>query len=208
MPGLDHSAERLVAIGRFLNAQGWSPATSGNYSARLADGRIAITVSGRHKGRLTTDDIMTVDGTGASLDGKLPSAETQLHVALYRLFPHVNAVLHTHSIAGVVLGMVVPAEDRLLLQGYELQKAFPGVVDHETAVSLPLVDNSQDMAGLAAEVDRRLIAEPAAPAYLIRGHGLYGWGRDLDEAERVVEACETLLACELERRKLQRGLES
>ena len=100
------------------------------------------------------------------------------------------------------LGMAMAGADHLSLQGYELQKAFPGVADHRAAVSLPLVDNSQDMEALAAHVDRRLIADAAAPAYLIRGHGLYGWGRDIDEAERVVEACEVLLACELERMKL------
>ena len=46
------SAQQLIEAGRFINSQGWVPATSGNFSARLADGSIAITVSGRHKGHL------------------------------------------------------------------------------------------------------------------------------------------------------------
>lgn len=62
-------ARELMEAGRFIDSRGWVPATSGNFSARLADGRIAITVSGRHKGRLTQADIMLVDAEGRSLDG-------------------------------------------------------------------------------------------------------------------------------------------
>ena len=57
----DEAAEALVAVGRAFHARGWAPATAGNYSARLGDGRVAITVSGAHKGRLTTADIMLLD---------------------------------------------------------------------------------------------------------------------------------------------------
>ncbi len=70
--------------------------------------------------------------------------------------------------------------------GHELCKVFPGVTDHLTDVTLPIVDNDQDMPRLAAALEPRLATDPPPPAYLIRGHGLYGWGRDLDEAERVV----------------------
>jgi len=40
--------------------------------------------------------------------------------------------------------------------------------------------------------------------YLIDGHGLYAWGRDMPEARRHLEAFEFLLGCELELRRLQR----
>ena len=49
----EQRAAELIEAGRTLYQMGMVPATSGNFSARLADGRIAITVSGRHKGRLT-----------------------------------------------------------------------------------------------------------------------------------------------------------
>jgi methylthioribulose-1-phosphate dehydratase len=39
------------------------------------------------------------------------------------------------------------------------------------------------------------------PAYLIRGHGLYGWGATMAEARRVVEATEFMISCELELRR-------
>jgi methylthioribulose-1-phosphate dehydratase len=61
-------------------------------------------------------------------------------------------------------------------------------------------ENSQDIPALAREVERRLQDEPA---YLIRGHGAYAWGKDMDEAERVVEALEHLLSCEIEALRLR-----
>ena len=102
------AAFALVETGRRLDARGWAPATAGNYSARLDDGSFAITVSGRHKGRLVVGDIMRVDGAGRALTPGKPSAETELHLALYRAFPEANAVLHGHSPEAVGLSRAVP----------------------------------------------------------------------------------------------------
>ncbi|MGZ8951614.1 MAG: class II aldolase/adducin family protein, partial [Methylobacter sp.] len=90
-------ANQLIDAGQFIDSKGWVPATSGNFSARLPDGTIAITVSGKHKGRLQLDDIMLIDADANSLDGKKPSAETALHTSLYKRFPAVQSVLHPHS---------------------------------------------------------------------------------------------------------------
>ena len=86
-------ADELIAAGRFLFERGWVPATSGNFSARLSDGRLALTVSGRHKGRLTHDDVLLADAEGRSLDDRRPSAETALHVQLYRRFPEMQIIV-------------------------------------------------------------------------------------------------------------------
>ena len=191
----EHARDAIVAVGRWLDSKGWAPATSGNYSARLDDGSFAVTVSGRHKGRLTRDDVMRVDAGGASLDGTTPSAETALHLALYRAFPAVGAVLHSHSPSAVGFSRAV-AGDGYRLAGHEMLKALPGVATHDTAVTLPIVENSQDMAIVEAAIAPRLLESGAIPAYLIRSHGLYGWGRDMAEAERVIEAIEWMIAAE------------
>src|SRR6478735_1145910 len=94
------AAQALAEIGRAFHLRGWAPATSGNYSARLDDGRIAITVSGAHKGRLTADDIMVLE----SGDPRRPSAETALHLAIYRAFPEAGSVLHSHAAVSVARG--------------------------------------------------------------------------------------------------------
>lgn len=184
----------LIAVGRDFHGRGWAPATAGNYSARLQDGRIAITVSGAHKGRLTPRHIMVL---GSGHPGR-PSAETDLHLAIYRAFPEVGCVLHSHGAVSVAIGRVLG--DEWLIQGHELLKALPGVTSHEAAVSIPIVENSQNMAEIEGAIMPRL---GEAPAYLIRGHGLYGWGRDIGEAERVIEALEWLAEAELAERTLR-----
>ena len=194
---MKEAAQRIVEAARFLAARGWAPAGAGNYSCRLADGTFAVTVSGAKKANLTTADVMRIDADGVSLDGRRPSAEAALHLAVYRLDPSTQAVLHTHSIPAVALTRAFADYESLLLKGYELQKAFPGVETHERVIELPIYDNSQNMDALAVEVAADLIMRPA-PAFLIRDHGLYGWGVSMDEALSVVEAAETLIACELE----------
>ncbi|MDB5707266.1 MAG: methylthioribulose-phosphate dehydratase, partial [Sphingomonas bacterium] len=84
-----------------------------------------------------------------------------------------------------------------VLAGHEMLKALPGILTHDTKVALPIVDNSQDMAEIDAAIAPRLLEPGAAPAYLIRSHGLYGWGSDMAEAERVIEAVEWMIAAEL-----------
>ncbi|MEG3152010.1 methylthioribulose 1-phosphate dehydratase [Sphingomonas sp. ZT3P38] len=195
----------IVAVGRWLDGKGWAPATAGNYSMRLEDGTFAVTVSGRHKGRLTEDDVMRVDAAGASLDGKKPSAETALHLAIYRDFPDADAVLHSHSPAAVGLSRAFADAAGYTLAGHEMLKALPGIATHETEISLPIVDNSQDMPVIDALIAPRLLAPGAAPAYLIRSHGLYGWGRDMAEAERVIEAVEWMIAAELAEISFRQG---
>ena len=190
-------ADSIVAAARFLAARGWAPAGAGNYSHRLADGSIAVTVSGGHKAALTADDVMRIDDRGRSLDGRKPSAEAGLHLAIYRQRPKTQAVLHTHSIPAVALSVALAGQRNLQLKGYELQKAFPGIRTHLSAIELPILENSQDMHALANQVASSLTAG-RPPAFLIRGHGLYGWGASMDEALLVVEAAETMIACELE----------
>ena len=55
----------------------------------------------------------------------------------------------------------------------------------------------------AAQVDV-LLDQGHIWGYLIEGHGLYAWGRDMKEARRHLEAFEFLINCELEMRKLHR----
>ena len=196
------AAAQIVAVGRWLDAKGWAPATAGNYSMRLDDGSFAVTVSGKHKGRLTADDVMRVDNAGASLDGKKPSAETALHLDLYARFPDCGAVLHSHSPEAVGLSRTVDG-DAYTLTGHEMLKVLPGITTHDISVALPIVDNSQDMADIIAAVAPALLAPGAIPAYLIRGHGLYGWGRDMAAAERVIEGIEWMIAAELAERRFR-----
>lgn len=194
-------AAELIEAGRSLYARGMVPATSGNFSARLSSGELAITVSGSHKGRLSSTDIMRVDAEGRSLDGRRPSAETLLHVQVYRHFPEVRVVLHPHSVNATLLSRL--HSRHLLLQDYELLKAFPGIDTHACEVVVPNFPNDQDITRLAGEVAAYMETNVPVHGYLIAGHGFYTWGESIDDALRHVEAFEFLFECELRMRGLQ-----
>ena len=179
-----------------------TPATSSNFSRRLDARHAAITVSGRDKGRLTEGDIMVVDFDGRPVRTSLrSSAETLLHTQLYRRFPEVGCVLHTHSQVQTIASRLYAGAGRVHLEGYELLKAFAGNTTHEAAIDVPVFANTQDMPTLAAQVDA-LLDRQRLWGYLIDGHGLYAWGTDMAEARRHLEAFEFLLDCELQLRAL------
>lgn len=194
------SAERaIIEAGQFLYRQGWSPATSSNYSVRIDDHYIAITVSGKHKGQLAAGDVMVVDLEGCPVQSQArSSAETRLHTVLYQVFPEVGAVLHTHSVKATVLSRLWSVGESLVLEGYELQKAFAGIDTHESTLTVPVFENTQDINALAEQTAAWFREHPDQPGYLIRGHGLYTWGRTMEDCLRHVEAFEFLFECELE----------
>ena len=195
MTEFEQRAAELVESGQALYKLGMVPATSGNFSARLNDQKIAITVSGRHKGQLTQSDIMVVDAHGQSLDGRRPSAETLLHVQIYKRFPEASVVLHPHSVNATLLSRV--HSDHLILQDYELLKAFPDIDTHDCKVTVPIFANDQDIERLAAKVDAFMDAHQGIHGYLIAGHGFYTWGDTVEDAMRHVEAFEFLFQCEI-----------
>jgi methylthioribulose-1-phosphate dehydratase len=171
---------------------------------RVGPDRFAITISGRDKGRLGEDDVMLIDGAGRALGtAARPSAETLLHTHVYRRFPDVNAVLHTHSRTQTVASRLYAPQGAIRLEGYELLKAFAGQTTHETALEVPVFPNTQDMPELVARVDAFLDSGKPLVGYLIDGHGVYTWGRDMPECRRHLEAFEFLLGCELDLRRLR-----
>jgi len=202
---LPSAVTEILAVGRRLDARGLAPATTGNYSVRLDDGHIAVTVSGRHKGRLGEDDVTQIDLEGHALQAKLPSAEAELHASVYRLYSQAQAVLHVHSVASTTLTRLLPAGSDVVLEGYETLKVLPGITTHDIRIVIPVFDNSQDIPALARVVEARLeTLQPAPSALLLRGHGVYAWGASVEEAERVIEALELMMSCELETLRIGR----
>jgi len=186
----------LMETGRMLHTRGWSLATSSNYSVVLSKEplELLLTASGKDKGRLTPDDFVLVDADGKPAPGEpKPSAETLLHVVTARL-PGVGAILHTHSVWGTVLSDLYHSAGVFRLHGYEMIKALDGIGTHDHDLEVPVYENTQDIASLAKEVEARLHddSKPRVHGFLIRRHGLYTWGKDLDEARRHVEGFEFL----------------
>lgn len=198
MSRLSEIAPALAAVGRALHARGWALATSGNFSCvvRREPLVLAISRSGVDKGRLTAADILEVDGNGLPLEAEArPSEETIVHLAVVRE-RGAGAVLHTHSVWNTLLSEAAGDAGGLWLCGYEMLKGLAGVASHEHEVWVPILENTQDYGRMARDVGAALVRHPRAHALLLRGHGLYAWGRDLEEAQRHVEALEFLFEVE------------
>ena len=187
------TADRLAALARAAHLRGWALGTSGNFSAVVSRAplRLAITSSGVDKGALSPDQVLEIDEQGKTLSGPVrPSAEASLHIAITRA-RGAGAVLHTHSIWSTILSDTAPAGG-LAIEGYEMLKGLEGVATHEHREWLPIIDNTQDWAAAAPQVEALLAGHPKAHGFLIRRHGLYTWGASLAEAERHVEILEFL----------------
>jgi methylthioribulose-1-phosphate dehydratase len=195
-PEFQQAAARLAEIGRGFYRRGWALGTSGNYSAVLSrePARLIITSSGVDKESISNEDFLEISGDGSVIGGRgRPSAETLLHLSVVRVMG-ANAVLHTHSAWSTLLSGAFDAE--LSITGYEMLKGLEGVTTHEHRERIAIIENSQDMPRLAALVEEALSDNPDAHAFLLRRHGLYTWGRGVEEAKRHVEILEFLLEAE------------
>ena len=202
-PGLAECVEQIDALreaGEIFWQRGWSVGTSSNYSVVLSKEplELLITASGKDKGRLMRGDFVRVGVNGKPTAEGQPksSAETLLHVVAAQQ-PGVGAVLHTHSVWSTLLSDFFFPQGGLEISGYEMLKGLEGISTHETTAWVEIFENTQNIPALAEQVRERMndATQPLQYGYLIRRHGLYTWGRDLDEARRHVEIFEFLFEC-------------
>ncbi|MCC6510624.1 MAG: methylthioribulose 1-phosphate dehydratase [Pirellulaceae bacterium] len=191
--------EGLRRVGHIFWHRGWSLGTSSNYSVVVEKDPLLllVTASGKDKGQLRSDDFVLVGANGQPTlpDQPKSSAETLLHCIAASKFADVGAVLHTHSVWSTLLSQRFAAQGGILFEGYEMLKGLSGVKTHAHREWLPIFDNTQDIPALAEEVAAMHAEKGIAHGYLIRGHGIYTWGKDLDEAYRQIEIWEFLLEC-------------
>jgi methylthioribulose-1-phosphate dehydratase len=197
---LDSIKQDLIKVAHFCATRGLVPATSGNFSARIASREILITVSGKDKAGLTEADLMLIDSLGRAKESSLkPSAESLLHTQIYRVFSNAQFIAHFHSSSSAVLSKVLLKRGIKLvkLEGFELLKALSGVDTHDHTEILPIFPNNQDIEELANLIqpvlDKLANSERPLHAYLLAGHGLYTWGSTVSETIRHVDALNTLI---------------
>jgi methylthioribulose-1-phosphate dehydratase len=199
-------AERLVEIGHDFHRRGWALGTSGNFSVVVERDPLvlAITESSVDKARLRPEQILFVSGDGAALPGisGRPSAETLLHIAVARTLG-AGAILHTHSVWSTILSDLHAGRAGFFIEDYEMLKGLSGVKTHEHREWLPILENSQDLDILSKQATATMLEHAGLHGFLIRRHGLYTWGADLDEAGRHVEILEFLLESVGRRRMME-----
>lgn len=168
--------------------------TSGNLSARSGPDRFVVTASGCDKGQLTDQDFVEVTSDGhvlAAGSGRRPSAETSIHLSIYRRCADVNAALHVHTPDSSLLTQGPTNPSLLDFTGFEMVKGW-GLWEPGAPAGLPIFDNHAHVPRIAADVEAWLKKAPDVPALLIERHGITAWGVDLASAHRHLEVTEFL----------------
>lgn len=194
----------LADLVREIHSRGWAPGTGGNFSKLISRDpfKLLITSSGFDKGQVDVSLLLEVDHEARPIDGKLkPSAETLLHVVIIGL-TDAEVVLHTHTTWNTLASL--SPEKEFEMHGLEMLKGLRGVETHEHRELIPILDNSQDMQVLAGQIRSLLQGNPALHGILLRGHGLYTWGRDISEARRHLEVLEFLFEVSVRKQSLGR----
>ena len=98
--------EDICVLAKSLFDRGLTCGSSGNISARLSDGSILVTPTGRALGFLDPAQISHLDPGFNLLSGDPPTKETPLHSAFYETRTGTGAVVHLHSTHSVALSML------------------------------------------------------------------------------------------------------
>jgi ribulose-5-phosphate 4-epimerase/fuculose-1-phosphate aldolase len=97
--------EEIALLGRSMFERGLTHGSTGNISAKLADGWL-LTPTGSSFGRLDPARISKLDWSGKLLAGDPPSKESFLHLAMYQERAQNTAVVHLHSVHSVAVSVL------------------------------------------------------------------------------------------------------
>ncbi len=146
-------------------------------------GLVVIKPSGVSYDDMAPSDMVVVDLEGHVVEGHLrPSSDTPTHLYLYRAFPQIGGVVHTHSTHAVVFaqaGQDIPA------LGTTHADYFYGPVPVSRALTEDEVKEAyeENTGKVIAETFAQRQLDPAAvPGILVRNHGPFTWGKNSAEA--------------------------
>jgi L-ribulose-5-phosphate 4-epimerase len=172
---------RGLVLFTFGNASGYDPES----------GRVAIKPSGVPYDRLTPADLVVTDLDGKIIEGKLrPSSDLATHLALYRAFPGVQGVVHTHSryaTAWAQAGVDIPC------LGTTHADYFPGPIPVTPHMLAPEIQSEYEWNTGQVIIRRFADLDPLqTPAVLVAGHAPFCWGPSVTDAAHTAVVVEEL----------------
>ncbi len=150
--------------------------TFGNVSGiDRSEGLVAIKPSGVPYEQLTSSDIVISDLKGAIVDGDLrPSSDLATHLELYRHFPSIGGVAHTHSEFATAWAQ---AETPIPCYGTTHADSFHGSVPVTERLSKSEIEGDYELETGSAICRAFANLDPnAIPAVLVAGHAPFCWG--------------------------------
>lgn len=179
---LESLKQQVLAANLLLPKFGLVTFTWGNVSGvDRASGLVAIKPSGVRYEELTADDMVIVDMGGNIIEGKLkPSSDTPTHLELYKAFPNIGGIVHTHSRWATIFAQAGKSIEPI---GTTHADYFHGAVPCTRRLT------STEIEGEYEKETGKVISETfcnldpdAIPAVLFHSHGPFCWGKTPEKA--------------------------
>lgn len=188
--------QRVFAANLKLPQYGLVTFTWGNVSEIDREkGVIAIKPSGVEYDVMKVDDMVIVDLNGAIVEGTLnPSSDTATHLELYKAYPEIGGVVHTHSRSATIwaqAGIDIPA------LGTTHADYFYGDIPCTRKLSCDEIAGQYEKnTGLVIieEFKQRDIDPQSMPGVIIAGHAPFTWGKDGSDAVHNAVVMEEIAA--------------
>ena len=166
--------------------------TWGNASAISEDGKyVVIKPSGVDYEKMTADVMVVTDLNGKVVEGYLnPSSDLDTHLEIYRNFPEIKSVVHTHSRWATATAQ---AECDIPCYGTTHADNFYGTIPLTRHLSKQEIESEYELntGKVIVETFKKNNIDPMKiPAVLVRKHGPFSWG------ENTVKAVENALVME------------
>lgn len=192
-PREDDLRRELVRFSRWLYRLGFMPGTSGNLSVRLDPERLLATPTGASKYLLKSGDMVIVDLDGRQLAGtQNVTSEIGMHLAIYRMRPDVEAVIHSHPPIATAFACAGKPLDEMLCQEAVMTLGTVPLAGYATT------GTDEVAASLAPLV-------PGHDAILMANHGAVTYGRSLFDAFGKMETLEHVAQIRLVTHQLGRA---
>lgn len=191
---LEALKQEVCRANLLLKEYGLVTLTWGNVSALSEDGQyVVIKPSGVSYDEMTADMMVVTDLNGKMVEGSLrPSSDLDTHLELYRNYPEIRSVVHTHSEWATATAQ---AEREIPCYGTTHADHFYGTVPctrHLTAEEID-GDYERNTGRVIVETFTKKQIDPlAVPAVLVCKHGPFSWGKNPEKAVEnalVLEKC-------------------
>ncbi len=182
---LEDLKRKTYAANMELVAKGLVIYTWGNASSiDRKCGLVVIKPSGVDYAGMSWEDMVVVDlATGKTVEGDLrPSSDTPTHLALYRAFPEIGGVVHTHSANAVAFAQ---AGRSITALGTTHADYFYGDIPCTRSLTEQEVESDYELNTgkvIAEAVEANGKPVLAVPGIVVQNHGPFSWGRDAADA--------------------------
>ena len=175
---LEQIKQRVYDANLRLQQSGLITLTWGNVSEiDRQSGYIVIKPSGVKYESMTPADMVVVDLNGTTIEGRYaPSSDLPTHIELYRAFPHIGGVAHTHSRWATIFAQ---AGKSIPMLGTTHADAFYGDIPCTRRMTKEEIAGAYEKETGSVIIETFAHADPdAMPAVLVHSHGPFTWGKD------------------------------